>query len=195
MKLLLHSCCAPCLIYPYDELTKKVGTNITVFYFNPNIHPYKEFRKRIASLEFYSKLNNIHSSINQNYMLEYFLKEVLSRPAGIDRCKICYEIRLGETARFAKENSYDAFTTTLLVSPFQNHDLLHETGKKIAEQCNLLYLSEDFRSGFKTGREKAKDLNLYLQSYCGCIFSEEERYRKSAMKNRKKELNSIYKIK
>lgn len=180
MKLLLHTCCAPCLIYPLDKIIEKTETPPTIFFFNPNIHPYREFTNRLKTLKDFLMLKKLFSDaiIHEDYILEEFLKKILSRDEGVDRCRVCYHIRLSETANTAKQKGFDAFTTTLLVSPYQKHDLIHEVGNLVSREFNIEYVQEDWRNGFRQGREAAAQLNLYLQSYCGCIFSEEDRYNK-----------------
>ena len=175
MKLLLHTCCAPCSIYCIDEL-KKEDIDITLFWYNPNIHPYMEYKKRKETLEQYSEVVNIDLIVSENYGLREFSKNVIN---DLDnRCKYCYKERLEKTAIYAKQKGYDAFTTTLLISPYQNHDLIKSMGEELEKEHNIKFLYKDFRPGFRAGQTKARELELYMQKYCGCIFSEEERYLK-----------------
>ena len=174
MKLLMHTCCAPCSVYCIDSLRNE-NIEPTLYWFNPNIHPYIEYKTRRDTLIQYSDMVNAKLIINENYGLRDFCKNVSD---DIDnRCvNYCYPVRLEETAKFAKENGFDSFTTTLLVSPYQKHDAIHELGEKIAKEYGLNFIYRDFRVGFRDGQNKARELGLYMQKYCGCIFSEESRY-------------------
>ncbi len=182
MKLLLHTCCSACLIYPYESLTKENITT-TAYFYNPNIHPYKEFRKRLNSFKEYSTNANIKNIIDEDYKLDWFLQKIVG--TGENRCTICYTLRLRETAKMAKTKSFEAFSTTLLVSPYQNQEQIRKIGEQIAKETGLIFYYKDWRNGFQYAHQKAKELNLYLQSYCGCIYSEEERYRPSKRKKLK----------
>ena len=171
MKLLLHTCCAPCSVYCIDSLRGE-GIEPVSYWFNPNIHPYIEYKTRRDTLIEYSKMINLELIIDENYDLREFCKEVID---DLDnRCvKYCYRVRIEQTAKYAKENGYDAFSTTLLVSPYQKHEYIHELGYKIAKEYGLQFLYRDFRVGFREGQAKARELGLYMQKYCGCVFSEE----------------------
>ena len=174
MKLLLHTCCAPCSVYCIDSLREE-GIEPTVYWFNPNIHPYMEYKSRRDCLKDYTNLIKIEAIFEENYGLKEFCKNVICDLEN--RCKeYCYLVRLEQTAKYAKENGYDAFTTTLLVSPYQNHENLIEVANKMASKYGIEFLYRDFRVGFRQGQNKARELGLYMQKYCGCVFSEEERY-------------------
>lgn len=108
-----------------------------------------------------------------------------------NRCGYCYLCRLEKTAKYAKENGFDAFSTTLLISPYQDHELLKKTGDMLSKKYGIEFLYKDFRPGFRYGQNKARELGLYMQKYCGCVFSEEERYEKLINKNKK--INDSYK--
>ena len=174
MKLLLHTCCAPCSVYCIDELRGE-GIEPTVYWFNPNIHPYMEYKARRDCLEEYTKSINVQAIFEENYGLKEFCKSVIS---DLDhRCiNYCYKVRLEQTAKYAKENGYDRFSTTLLVSPYQNHEALIKVGNDMANKYGVEFLYRDFRVGFRQGQAKARELGLYMQKYCGCVFSEESRY-------------------
>ena len=171
MKLLMHTCCAPCSVYCIDSLRNE-NIEPTVYWFNPNIHPYMEYKARRDCLKEYTKSINVEAIFEENYGLDDFCKNVSN---SLDtRCKdYCYPVRLEQTARYAKEHGYDTFTTTLLVSPYQKHEAIAELAEKIALIYNLKFLYRDFRVGFREGQAKARELGLYMQKYCGCIFSEE----------------------
>lgn len=172
MKLLMHMCCGPCAVYPYGVLSKE--HDITGLFYNPNIHPYTEYKKRMdAAKEFADKSGYRLITIDE-YNLEEFLRNAAFREG--QRCMMCYADRLFRTASVAKKGYFDAFTTTLLVSPFQKHDLIKKIGEEAGAKYGVEFLYKDFREGFKEGVEKSKQLGLYRQQYCGCIYSERDRY-------------------
>ena len=171
MKLLLHTCCAPCSVYCIKSLRQE-GIEPTVFWFNPNIHPYTEYKARRDTLRQYTSSIGVQAIFEENYGLREFCKNVVDDLNN--RCvKYCYRIRLEQTAKYAKENGYDTFSTTLLISPYQNHEALKKIGEEMAEKYGLEFLYRDFRPGFRQGQAEARELGLYMQKYCGCIFSEE----------------------
>jgi predicted adenine nucleotide alpha hydrolase (AANH) superfamily ATPase len=178
MKLLLHICCGPCALYPIKELLCKKFEKITGFFYNPNIHPPSEYKKRRDALSEASAKIGFKVIIPEYKMEEYFAK-IFGRGtacrAPTERCPLCWELRLSETAKFAKDNGFDAFTTTLLISPYQDHKKIRKIGEAIAKEKAIGFYYEDFRPGFKDGQEEAKKENLYRQKYCGCVFSELER--------------------
>ncbi len=143
------------------------------FFYNPNIHPYTEFRNRLDSLEKYMKLKSVKVIYDTDYDLENYLRGAL---AEADRCEFCYTYRLERTAKKALEMGFDAFTTTLLISPYQKHEVLAKVGEKIGSRCGIYFYYEDFRIGYRESREISRNLGLYMQKYCGCVFSEKERY-------------------
>ncbi|MDO7788864.1 epoxyqueuosine reductase QueH [Desulforamulus aquiferis] len=172
-KLLLHTCCGPCSIYPLQSLQNKDYDVYGLFY-NPNIHPYTEFKKRRDQLEDYAQKQAWKVIFDENYGLEEYLQEVVHRE--IRRCQLCYNMRLKRTAQMAKKGNFDAFSTTLLVSPFQKHELIKELGETLGQQYDVEFYYEDFRPGFKEATAKSKELEMYRQQYCGCIYSEKDRY-------------------
>ena len=174
MKLLLHTCCAPCSVYCIKSLREE-GIEPTVYWFNPNIHPYMEYKARRDTLKEYTKSIGVNAIFEENYGLREFCKNVIDNLEN--RCvKYCYRVRLEQTAKYAKENGYDTFSTTLLISPYQNHEALKQIGEEMAQKYGLTFLYRDFRSGFREGQTEARELGLYMQKYCGCVFSEESRY-------------------
>ena len=174
MKLLLHTCCAPCSVYCIDSLRKE-NIEPTVFWYNPNIHPYMEYKTRRDTLKDYTQSINVPAIIIDDYGLDEFCKNTINNLEN--RCAdYCYKIRLENTAKYAKENGFDTISTTLLISPYQKHDILKMLGEEIAQKYDLDFLYRDFRPGFREGQAKARELGLYMQKYCGCIFSEEDRY-------------------
>ena len=174
MKLLLHTCCAPCSVYCIKSLREE-EIEPTVYWFNPNIHPYMEYKSRRDTLKEYSQSIGADAIFEENYGLKEFCKNVIG---DLDnRCaQYCYRVRLEQTAKYAKQHGYDAFTTTLLVSPYQNHELLIQVAKEMAKKYEIEFLYRDFRTGFREGQAEARGLGLYMQKYCGCVFSEEDRY-------------------
>ena len=171
MKLLMHTCCAPCSIYCIDTLRNE-QIEPTLYWYNPNIHPYTEYKKRRETLLEYANSIDIQTIFEEEYGLVEFTKNVIENLNN--RCtSYCYKVRLEKTASYAKEHGYDTFTTTLLVSPYQNNEAIKQIGEEIARKYDIQFLYKDFRVGFREGQNKARQLGLYMQKYCGCIFSEE----------------------
>ena len=175
MKLLMHICCAPCANMPIDALRAE-GVELTGYWYNPNIHPFTEYRARRNCLQEYAKTIDLPLLVRDDYGLRPFVREVAEDIAG--RCVKCYEMRLFEAARAAKEGGFDAFTSSLFISPYQNHELLRQTAQAAAEAYGVEFLYRDFRPYFRAGQDFAREHGFYMQKYCGCIFSEEERYMK-----------------
>lgn len=173
MNLLVHICCAPCVIYPFEVL-KKEGFNLTGFFYNPNIHPYTEYKKRFDTLKNYSNQNRFMLIFKEEYPIEKYFKIIYNFET--ERCWHCYFERMSKTAQMAISMGYDAFTTTLLYSKYQNHEMVKKIGEILARNYNTVFFYRDFRSGWLEGVEKAKKFGMYRQAYCGCIFSEKERY-------------------
>lgn len=171
--LLMHTCCGPCFVYPHSVLKDKY--KITSYFFNPNIHPSMEYMRRMETLADFCAINGVHLRIGE-YDPALHLRAVAG--SENDRCRACYKIRLGEAASFAAENDYALYTTTLLISPYQQHELIIEAGEAAASEYGVEFLYQDFRLGFRDGQNKAKELEMYRQPYCGCIYSEFERYEK-----------------
>lgn len=177
-KVLLHICCAPCAVIPVEKLRSE-NFQVTGFFYNPNIHPYQEYLRRKESVE---KLSAI---INMNTIFEeYDFKEFLRSVASIveKRCEICYEKRLSATARKAGLIGCDAFTSTLLISPHQSHEIIKTIGEECAKSNGIELLYRDYRSDFKNAYALSQKYGLYRQQYCGCIYSEYERYSGSRKK-------------
>lgn len=172
MRILIHICCAPCFTYPH-KLLEEEGHEVTGFFYNPNIHPYQEYKSRKGALEKYVEMEPARVLYKNDYDIENYLRGALDAK---DRCMFCYEGRLTETAKTAQSLEFDAFSTTLLISPYQKHEMLVQAGKKIADEYGIEFYYEDFRKGYAESREIARALELYMQKYCGCIFSEKERY-------------------
>jgi epoxyqueuosine reductase len=173
-KILLHICCAPCSIYPLKQLRGE-GVSIYGYFYNPNIHPYTEFIKRLKTLENYAKMSLLPLETDDVYELEDFLKGALEY--GNDRCLFCYRIRLEKAFQKGRETGADALTTTLLYSKYQRHEDIKSIGKELSVRYGIDFLYKDFRTGWKEGVDESKKLGMYRQNYCGCIFSEKERFK------------------
>lgn len=179
MNTLLHICCAPCSIMCIETLRAE-GVEPRGYWFNPNIHPFTEYKARKNTLVEYAKEIGLKLEIRNEYGLRSFLQGIY--PEFDNRCGYCYRTRLEAAAAFAKENGFESFSTTLLISPYQNHELLRKTGEELAQEYGVPFLYRDFRPYFREGQDKAREMGLYMQKYCGCIFSEEERYQKKKKK-------------
>jgi len=180
MKLLMHTCCAPCSVGCIAALRQE-GIEPTLYWYNPNIHPVTEYRARRTTLEEYAKSIDCRLILEHDYGLREFIKSLRGEFTFGKRCYTCYEMRLKKTRDYAMEHGFDAFTTTLLVSPYQNREAILSCGASLKSE-GLTFMPYDFRPYFKDGQEKARALGMYMQKYCGCIFSEEERYSKQAQK-------------
>ncbi len=178
MKLLLHICCANCALYPVQRL-RSLGIDLTGLWYNPNIHPYQEYSLRLQSLKRLSEEWRFPVIYNDIYNLELFLKTVIETPQVPQRCSYCYRLRLEETARIARQNGFDAFGSSLIVSPYQRFELIAETGRELAQKYNIEFFMEDMRSHYREAMRLSRDMGLYRQKYCGCIFSEAERFMKT----------------
>lgn len=176
MKLLLHSCCAPCSIKCVDVLRER-GITPALFWYNPNIHPVTEYRNRRNALIDWAAEENLELIKQDEYGLRLFLGGVW--PNYRSRCEYCYTVRLENTARSASERGYTHFSTTLLISPYQKYDLIRSIAQKIGEKYGVEFFYHDFRPYFREGQKIAREKGIYMQKYCGCIFSEEERYIKN----------------
>lgn len=152
------------------------GAAVKCLWFNPNIHPYSEYKNRFDALQRLHHLWNLDVEYLDNYGLVEFARNVAGNEEN--RCRYCYQIRLEKTAKEAASYSFDAFTTSLLVSPYQKFDMIIDIGKAAEEKYSVEFYFEDFRGGFNSGRRIGKQLDLYSQKYCGCIYSEMEKYLK-----------------
>jgi epoxyqueuosine reductase len=173
MKILLHICCAPCAIYPVQEL-RTSGMDVTGFFYNHNIHPYQEYLKRMETVRKYAALVELEVIYRDEYRLEEFLANVASEP--LKRCLYCYSSRLEMVAASAAELGYDAFSTSLLYSRYQKHDTIREMGERIGDRYGIRFHYSDFRKGWQEGISLSRKMELYRQQYCGCIYSEKDRY-------------------
>lgn len=175
-KLLIHSCCGPCSSYVLSYLNKYF--NITIYYYNPNIDTKNEFNKRLLEQKRLIKemFNDEIKVIEGSYDPKIYYSKIKGHEKdkeGEERCHICYKLRLEETAKYAKENGFDYFTTTLSVSPYKNAKVLNLLGEKLEKEYNIKYLYADFKKkdGYKKSVMYSKEYNLYRQDYCGCVYS------------------------
>ncbi len=173
MKLLLHMCCGPCSIYPVRVL-READHDVMGFFYGSNIHPYSECLRRRETLSDYADSIDLKLIVSEDYDLEFFLRKVVYREK--QRCLFCYEERLRSTALMAKRGKFDGFSTTLLYSKFQKHDTIQSIGGSVAQDVGIPFIYQDFREGWKEGVDTSKSLGMYRQQYCGCIYSEKERY-------------------
>ncbi len=175
-RILMHICCAPCTIYPLSRL-RDSGWEVFGYFYNLNIHPYQEFQRRLKTLEEYAKMVELRLIKRDEYDVEHFIRQVVFRETK--RCYYCYAHRLEAAAKLAKKSGFHAFTTTLLYSKQQKHDLIKEIAEGISRRAGIPFYYEDFREGWNFGIEKSIELGLYRQQYCGCIYSEAERFVRS----------------
>lgn len=186
MHILLHVCCGPCTIYPLRVLREQ-GHTIEGFFYNPNIHPYKEFQRRLEALRELADRENFSIELKDKYGLHQYLQRVVFHEP--ERCLICYDMRLEETAKNAALMGFEGFSTTLLYSRYQQHDIIRQKGEQLARAYGITFYYEDFRLGWQEGVDRSREMGLYRQPYCGCIYSEQERYDKSFRKQRDKGSN------
>jgi predicted adenine nucleotide alpha hydrolase (AANH) superfamily ATPase len=173
--ILLHICCGPCSTYTINRLRVE-GFQVVGYWYNPNIHPFTEHEERRASFEKYAQSVGLPFGREDGYEMPQFLRLVAGSEAHGKRCRLCYEMRLTRTASVAAREGFDAFTTTLLISPHQNQGLLWETGEKVAKEYEVEFYFENFRCGWSERGHLTDEHGLYRQQYCGCIYSEWERY-------------------
>ena len=175
MDIFFHICCAPCAVYPYFRL-KEEGFFPRGYFYNPNIHPYLEYKKRLETAREFSSRAGLELHVSDGYDLDEFL--VLIAGTGAQRCERCYRMRLASACAAAKEEGFRVFTTSLLYSKYQKHDLIKGIGLEMASEHGVELYYEDFRKGWREGIGESKAMGLYRQQYCGCIYSERDRYRK-----------------
>ena len=175
MKTLLHICCAPCSSMCIKSLREE-QIDVTGYWYNPNIHPFTEYRARRNCLRDYAEAIHLPLIEQNDYALRPFIRAVAEDISH--RCVKCYEMRLFEAAQTAAKEGFDSFTSSLFISPYQNHELMKEVAQRAADQYGVSFLYRDFRPLFREGQEFARAEGFYMQKYCGCVFSEEERYLK-----------------
>jgi len=173
VRLLLHACCGPCLIEPLEQFSKTVD-ELAIVYSNSNIHPAEEYERRKETLCTYAKSVGA-TVVELDYDPAAWLDAVgpLARE-GAERCRACYRLRLGEAATYAADNDYDALATTLTISPYQNPDAIREEGQAAASRAGIEWVDRDFRDSYGDATRRSRELGMYRQNYCGCLFSEAE---------------------
>jgi predicted adenine nucleotide alpha hydrolase (AANH) superfamily ATPase len=190
-RILLHICCGPCSTYPIKRLREE-GFQVTGFWYNPNIHPWQEHQRRRESLQKYAEAVELPVIWYEKYEMPLYLRAVVGHEKFRERCRLCYRMRLEKTAQVAAEGSpstgsgrspstgsgrsFDAFTTTLLISPHQDQALIRRIGEEVAEVYGVDFYFENFRRGWSERGRLTHEHDLYRQQYCGCIYSEWERY-------------------
>ncbi|MCL2065961.1 MAG: epoxyqueuosine reductase QueH [Treponema sp.] len=182
LKLLFHCCCAPCTLACIDQLPAR---DLSLFWYNPNIHPFTEYLSRLKTLEAFAAANGLPLETAGGYGLKPFLIAVFPEMENTSvrrRCEICYRLRLEKCAQFAAEKGFAAISTSLLASPYQDHDAIRRAGEDAAAKYGVDFYYRDFRGGFRESQARARSIGYYMQKYCGCIFSEEERYAKKPEK-------------
>jgi predicted adenine nucleotide alpha hydrolase (AANH) superfamily ATPase len=175
-KLLVHVCCVHCAAYTVEHWGHE-GYEVTAFWYNPNIHPFSEHRSRLDSMKVFADKTGLPLMVDDVYDFEEYFRRVAGHES--ERCRECFILRLDRSAQFALEKGFDAFTTTLLISPHQQHEVLRETGEAVAAEKGIEFLYADLRKRYSDSRHITKPLDLYRQQYCGCVYSEWERYRDS----------------
>jgi predicted adenine nucleotide alpha hydrolase (AANH) superfamily ATPase len=156
------------------NLLEDEGSKVFGFFYNPNIHPYQEYRRRLETVEQFAAQVGLEVIYRDEYDVVSFLREVAFRESN--RCHYCYHLRLNAAAKLAKKSRMDGFTTTLLYSKRQDHELVRQLGAEAGQEHEIPFIDRDLRQGWQEGIQKSKELNLYRQGYCGCIYSEQERY-------------------
>lgn len=205
MKLLLHLCCGPCACYSLKRL-RAAGIEPVGYFFNPNIHPYREWEARLKTAKLFAEKTGMEMIAEGNFRLREFLRRALAAEGDADlspqagtqeealafaeaykqkkdkRCRMCYAWRLEQTARFAAESGCAAFTSTLFYSIHQQHETMRELAEHFARVYGVDFYYADFREGWQEGIDISMAMGLYRQGYCGCAFSEEERYSRAMQK-------------
>jgi epoxyqueuosine reductase len=177
--LLLHTCCAPCATGCVEHW-KSESMDATLFWYNPNIHGFAEHQRRLQTLQDYVRKADLPLIVAEGYdMVDYFRAVVGNEK---ERCGYCFRLRLSMTAAVAKLRGFEAFATTLLISPYQNQGLLKQIGEEVAQKQGIRFAYEDLRPRYAESRRASKELDLYRQEYCGCIYSEWERVNRSSRK-------------
>ena len=175
MRLLFHCCCGPCATACVESLAAD-GITPTLFWYNPNIHPLAEYHNRRDAFIAFAAAQNLEREMLGEYGEQAFLSGIGGTTEAPGRCELCYRMRLEQTAAYAAEKGFDAFSTSLLISPYQQHDVIRRVGEEAAARYGVEFLYRDFRPLFRQGQNQARALGLYMQKYCGCMLSKNERY-------------------
>ena len=172
-RILVHTCCAPCFVAPYQDLVAK-GMDVTGWWFNPNIHPFTEYQKRLQSLRDFATEQGMPLILRVEYRLDEFMMKVAADPT--ERCEYCYRSRLEGLVKTALSEGFNYFSTTLLYSKYQRHELIVCICRELSEQYGVPFYYDDWRRFWQSGIELSKAAGMYRQKYCGCIYSERDRY-------------------
>ncbi|NLG26436.1 MAG: epoxyqueuosine reductase QueH [Chloroflexi bacterium] len=172
-RLLLHICCGPCATWSVQRLRAE-GWDVTGYWFNPNVHPYSEHERRRENLASFAGQVQLPVQWEPGYEMPAFLRAVAGHEAFRERCAICYRMRLERAARAAAEGGYDAYCTTLLISPYQDQAALRTIGDDLGSRYGMPFHFENLRRGYAETPRLSREYNLYRQHYCGCIYSEWE---------------------
>jgi predicted adenine nucleotide alpha hydrolase (AANH) superfamily ATPase len=171
--VLVHCCCAHCAAYTVRHWREQ-GYEVSALWYNPNIHPYLEHQNRLEAMQSFARGADLPLQVAGGYdIIEYFRRVVGHED---ERCRHCFRLRLEKTAEAARASGLGAFTTTLLISPHQEHELIGEVGAELAREKGVEFLYADLRKRYSDSRRQTKPMNLYRQQYCGCVYSEWERY-------------------
>lgn len=171
--LLLHICCGPCGTYPINRL-RELGFLVTGFWFNPNVHPYTEHERRRECVASYASQVGIPMIWSEGYEMPLYFRRVLGHEERPERCGICYRLRLERAAQVARERGFEVFTTTLLISPYQQQALIRSIGEELGAKYGIEFFFENLRRGWGERGRLAREHHLYQQQYCGCLYSELE---------------------
>ena len=172
MKLLLHICCAPCSASAVKMLGEEF--DVSFYWYNPNIYDEEEYEKRRSSAERYATELNVSFFEEKDFFYDYDGW----KSESFEQCENCYKLRMDKAASFAKNNGFDFFSTSLLSSPYQKHDLIKEIAAESSEKYRAAFLYKDFRTAFYEGKNSLRQSGYYIQKYCGCEKSQKERYEK-----------------
>jgi predicted adenine nucleotide alpha hydrolase (AANH) superfamily ATPase len=173
MKILVHACCAHCTAYTVEHWRKE-GYDVTALWYNPNVHPFAEHKLRLEAMKNLSQNMNFPLVVIEGYDFREYFRRVAGHED--ERCGYCFELRLNRVAQKAKELGIESFTSSLLISPHQKHELVKEIGEKAALENGVNFLYADLRKRYSDSRHITKPMELYRQQYCGCVYSEYERY-------------------
>jgi predicted adenine nucleotide alpha hydrolase (AANH) superfamily ATPase len=172
-RILLHICCAPCSTYTAIRLGE-LGFEVTGYWYNPNIHPFSEHERRRETLVKYAQEIDLPVIWEPGYEIVAFMRAIHDREAFGVRCKICYRMRLARAVQVAAQGGFDALTTTLLISPYQNQQAIQAIGQAEAAAQGIDFFFENFRRGWSEHHRMTHEHDLYSQRYCGCVYSEWE---------------------
>lgn len=172
MRVMLHACCGPCLLEPFDALAAEHA--VRVVYANPNIHPREEYERRRDTLLAYASERGIavDEAPYEPHAWDEAVRGLEDRPG--ERCRECFRLRIGLAAEHAALLGFDAVATTLTVSPYQDPHAIREAGEAACADAGVAFLVTDFRDRYASATRRSRELGMYRQNYCGCRYSEGE---------------------